>query len=58
MSDKLSNLAAVCLARAEELAQERPNAAMLAACDLFMADAVRASYRVTTFVTHNQPRED
>lgn len=54
----LSHLCAVTLARADELAQRKPNAAVLAACYLFMADAVRAAQRTPTFITRSLPVED
>lgn len=54
----LSNLTAVILARADELAQPKPNEAVLATCDLFMAQAVREAAHYPDYLIRNQPPED
>lgn len=55
MMSPMSHLAAVTLARANELDQLQPCEAVVAACDIFMADAVRAAVRTPSFITKSQP---
>ena len=54
----LSDLAAITLARADELKQPKPNEAVIAACDLFMAEAVRQAAKYPDYMIKNQPPED
>lgn len=56
--DPISHLAAVTLARHAELSQEKPNEAVIAVCDMFMADAVRDAAGASQFIVKSQPKEN
>lgn len=53
----LSDLAAVILARAEELAQPKPSELVIATCDMFMVAATREASLSPSFIEATQPKE-
>lgn len=57
MSKALSHLAAITIARYDELQQAKPNEAAIISCDLFIVEAARNAAQTVSFIERSQPRE-